>query len=162
MSAMPAIDEKFSSVVEQLVPLNQLSLARRQQLLARAEVLSFRRGAYIFREGERDGWAYYLLAGQVELYSGQQLVKSLTGGNHHTGGNGMQICPRRPIEHAGTRHAIEAKMAAVINRPISRFGINQPIDERIFVERHRKPIDRQQRRCGCNQSRAHGKPLRFG
>jgi len=95
MSAMPDIDEKFAAVVEQLVPLNQLSLARRQQLFARAEVLAFRRGAYIFREGERDGWSYYLLSGQIELYSGQQLVKSLTGGNPDATHMLAQLQPRQ-------------------------------------------------------------------
>ena len=80
MSAMPAIDEKFTGVIDMLVPLNQLSVQRRQQLFARAEVLNFRRGQYVSREGDRDGYAFYLLDGQVELYAGQQLVKAMRGG----------------------------------------------------------------------------------
>ncbi len=63
-----------------LVPLNNLSPRQQEQLLFSAEVLNFRRKDFIFREGERDNFSFYLLAGDVEMHAGDQLIKKVSGG----------------------------------------------------------------------------------
>ncbi|MFT5416061.1 MAG: CRP-like cAMP-binding protein [Gammaproteobacteria bacterium] len=80
MAAMPAIDQQFESVFRRLVPLNGLSTARQQQLLAHAEILKFGSREFIFREGDRDNFAYFLLDGTLELLTQDQLVKKIDGG----------------------------------------------------------------------------------
>lgn len=54
MAAMPAIEERFESVFQMLVPINGLSAQRHQQLLARADILDFSRRESLFREGDRN------------------------------------------------------------------------------------------------------------
>ncbi|MSR13380.1 MAG: cyclic nucleotide-binding domain-containing protein [Gammaproteobacteria bacterium] len=81
MTASQAIEEKFSSVLRMLVPINGLSVPRRQQLFAQAEVLGIRRGSYVFHEGDKDSYAFFLLEGSLELFAGQQLVKRIAGGS---------------------------------------------------------------------------------
>ncbi len=80
MTLAAILEERFAAVLGTLVPLNTLAEPVRQQLLTLAEVLECRRGQDVFREGDRDGFTYFLLEGSLELYSGQQLVKRITGG----------------------------------------------------------------------------------
>jgi CRP-like cAMP-binding protein len=81
MAAMPAIDERFESVFQMLVPINGLSVQQQQQLLARADILDFGRREFLFREGDRDDYAFFLLDGTLELLAQDQLVKRVVGGS---------------------------------------------------------------------------------
>ena len=81
MAAMPAIEERFESVFQMLVPINGLSAQRQQQLLARADILDFSRREFLFREGDRDDYAFFLLDGTLELLTQDQLVKRVVGGS---------------------------------------------------------------------------------
>ncbi len=61
-----------------LVPINGLVPAHQADLLRHGEFLSVRKGKYLFRKGERDEVAYYLVAGTIELRTGDQLVKAIS------------------------------------------------------------------------------------
>ena len=80
MSAMAEIEDKFEQALQTLVPINGLSTPRRQQLLAQAEVLEYRPREFVFREGDRDNYSFYVLSGQLELFAQGQLVKRVNGG----------------------------------------------------------------------------------
>ena len=56
----------------------------------------------MFREGDRDGYAFYLLDGQVELYAGQQLVKAMRGGTPDAVHCLAQLQPRQMSARAVT------------------------------------------------------------
>lgn len=60
-----------------LVPLDSLGLADRSQIARQARVVHYRPGQIIFDRGDRAVSALYLLAGEVELVSGQdaQLIR---------------------------------------------------------------------------------------
>ncbi len=94
MSA-PAIEQRFAAVLRMLVPLNGLSVQRRQQLFTQAEVLAVRRGHYVFHEGDRDAFTFFLLEGGLELFSGQQLVKRILGGTADAVHPLAQLQPRQ-------------------------------------------------------------------
>jgi len=80
MAAMAELDQRFESVFQMLVPINGLSPQRQQQLLAQADVLEFGPREFVFREGDRDNFAFFLLDGRLELLTQDQLVKKLQGG----------------------------------------------------------------------------------
>ena len=63
-----------------LVPVNGLSAQRQHQLLAQASVIDYRRGQFVFCEGERDNFAFFLLEGELDLLAHGQLVKHIVGG----------------------------------------------------------------------------------
>ena len=69
MAAMGALEEQFESVFQTLVPINGLSTRQQEQLLAQAEVLNFGTREFVFREGDRDDFSYFLLRGSLELLS---------------------------------------------------------------------------------------------
>jgi CRP-like cAMP-binding protein len=69
MAAMGALEEQFENVFQTLVPINGLSTRQQEQLLAQAEVLNFGTRKFVFREGDRDDFSYFLLRGSLELLS---------------------------------------------------------------------------------------------
>jgi len=81
MAAMAALEQRFESVFQMLVPINGLSPQRQQQLLAQAEILEFGPREFVFREGDRDNFAFFLLEGRLELLAQDQLVKRVEGGS---------------------------------------------------------------------------------
>ena len=95
MSAPAAIEQRFAVVLRMLVPLNGLSVQRRQQLFTQAEVQAVRRGHYVFHEGDRDTFTFFLLEGGLELFSGQQLVKRILGGTADAVHPLAQLQPRQ-------------------------------------------------------------------
>ncbi|MDA0824097.1 MAG: cyclic nucleotide-binding domain-containing protein [Proteobacteria bacterium] len=103
MAAMPAIDEQFESVFQMLVPINALSTQRQQQLLAQAEVLKFGSREFVFREGDRDNFAYSLLDGTLELLTQDQLVKKIDGGSSDGVYPLAQLQPRQLSARAKSR-----------------------------------------------------------
>ena len=80
MAAMPEIEQRFESTFQMLVPVNGLSPQRQQQLLAQSETLDFGPREFVFREGDRDNYAFFLLDGRLELLAQDQLVKKIEGG----------------------------------------------------------------------------------
>lgn len=78
-----------------LVPINNLQPGQQDKLLASAEVLSLRRKDYVFRQGERDSYAFYLLNGEIEMWSGDQLIKKVTGGDAASFQPLAQLQPRQ-------------------------------------------------------------------
>ena len=103
MAAMPALEQRFESVFQMLVPINGLSPQRQQQLLAQSETLTFGPREFVFREGDRDNYAFFLLEGRLELLAQDQRVKKLEGGT----GDGVyalaQLQPRQLSARAKTR-----------------------------------------------------------
>ncbi|MFT4560648.1 MAG: CRP-like cAMP-binding protein [Gammaproteobacteria bacterium] len=103
MAAMPAIDQQFESVFQMLVPINGLSAQRQQQLLAQAEILKFGSREFVFREGDRDSYAYFLLDGSLELLTQDQLVKKIDGGSADGVYPLAQLQPRQLSARAKSR-----------------------------------------------------------
>ena len=95
MRAMAAIDEKYDAQLKALVPINGLSPEYRQQVLAQAEKQIYGRGQYVFREGDRDTYAFYILEGELDLSAKSQLVKHVVGGTEDAAHALAQLQPRQ-------------------------------------------------------------------
>ena len=85
----------FRERLSLLVPLNKLTPHQQDQLLAAAEVLSYRKHESVFKQGARDHWAYYLLSGELEMWAGDQLVKKIVGGEANAFQPLAQLQPRQ-------------------------------------------------------------------
>ena len=103
MAAMAAIDAKFEDALQTLVPINGLSGQRQQQLMAQAAVLEFGTNEFVFREGDRDNYAFYLLEGQLELHAQNQLVKRVSGGSDDASHPLARLQPRQLSAKAKTQ-----------------------------------------------------------
>lgn len=58
-----------------LVPINNLGPAQQEQVLRGAEIIDTKKKDYVFRQGDRDDWSYYVVEGEIELYADDQLIK---------------------------------------------------------------------------------------
>jgi CRP-like cAMP-binding protein len=70
----------LDALIPQLAPLHDLPPRRLQRLIDESAVLDYAPGHYVFRQGDRDTYLFYLLEGELELYSDSELVSHLRGG----------------------------------------------------------------------------------
>ena len=92
----------FRSRLSLLVPINNLQPRQQEQLLANGEILDVRKKEFVFRQGERDNWSYYLLAGELEMMAGDQLIKKVIGGEAASFQPLAQLQPRQMSARAVT------------------------------------------------------------
>jgi len=60
--------------LQELVPLDALSEARFAEIAKKITIEEVRKGRYLFREGDRDGYSMYLLEGKINLIDGHRKV----------------------------------------------------------------------------------------
>ena len=88
-------ENPFRERLALLVPITNLQAKQQEQLLAAAEILTFRKKDFVFQKGDRDGFSYYLLAGELEMWSGDQLIKKVVGGDAASFQPLAQLQPRQ-------------------------------------------------------------------
>lgn len=74
------------SAAKRLVPFNSFPPELRYALIKQAEILQKEDGDYLFRQGDEDNSATYLLEGEVRLFSGMELIDTVQGSGkkaHH-------------------------------------------------------------------------------
>ena len=92
---MAAVRQQLDKqALKALVPLNGLSHSHFDELVAKSEVKELPAGRFLFREGDRDGLTYFLLAGEVTLMQGREVKQTLSAGS-------SEAC--HPIGHAQPR-----------------------------------------------------------
>ena len=92
-SAPSAVD---SQLLAQLVPLNSLAADNFKDLIQRVQLEHLTVGHSLFRCGERDTWAYYLISGELELWDANHGVSLLQGGMPAAR---HPIAPQQPRQH---------------------------------------------------------------
>jgi len=70
---MSETNEQLRKRIEQLIPINELSLNLQSKLLERAQILEVKKSRFLFKQGDKDDYSYYLLEGEVELHANKQL-----------------------------------------------------------------------------------------
>lgn len=125
MAAMAALEERFESVFQMLVPISGLSLQRQQQLLAQAEILEFRPREFVFREGDRDNFAFFLLDGRLELLAQDQLVKRVQGGSSDAVHPLAQLQPRQLSARANSSVTVLRLDRALMDKLLAIDGAGE-------------------------------------
>ncbi|MGH8508859.1 MAG: cyclic nucleotide-binding domain-containing protein [Gammaproteobacteria bacterium] len=85
----------FDSVLQSFIPLNRLTPGAQRALLEHTEVIPYEPGCPVFREGDRDNHACYLLEGDIELCCDGQVVSRLRGGTPEAAHALAQLQPRQ-------------------------------------------------------------------
>lgn len=70
---MSDVNEQLRKRIEELVPINELPPNLQTKLLERAQVLEVKKSRFLFKQGDKDDYSYYLLEGEVELHQNNQL-----------------------------------------------------------------------------------------
>ncbi|NIP72663.1 MAG: SUMF1/EgtB/PvdO family nonheme iron enzyme [Gammaproteobacteria bacterium] len=76
-AATHLVDKK---ILRSFVPLNGLSSAHFEEVAKKGVVEEYASGKYLFRQGKRDGQAYFLLSGEVTLYQGREAKSVVCAG----------------------------------------------------------------------------------
>lgn len=95
-------NERFLELLTALVPINGLAPQHRRRIIKRAQFHEYRKGQYVFRQGDRDSFAVYLLEGQLDLYADGNLVKTVMGGTDAARYALAQLQPRQLSAQART------------------------------------------------------------
>lgn len=76
---MAAKNAEFAETVRTLIPIRDLTPDAQEEAWKAGKVLKLRPDRYVFRQGDRDEFAFYLLQGELELEADGQLVKRVVG-----------------------------------------------------------------------------------
>ncbi len=87
--------EKYLQQIKQLIPICDLPEQAQNDIIAKADVEVLKKKKFLFKQGDRDDYSYYLLEGEVELLANNQLQNSITGGSDRALYAMAQLQPRQ-------------------------------------------------------------------
>ena len=87
--------QKFAPQIAKLVPINELPPAVQNEVINRCNLLKIRKGGFIFKQGDRDEFAYYLLEGEIELIANKDLHNTIVAGTDRARYAMAQLQPRQ-------------------------------------------------------------------
>ena len=73
-------EQKYQNEIRQLIPVSSLSSVIQDQLIRQSEVIMIPGGNSLFEQDEKSEKLFYLLAGDVDLLSDGQLVRTISAG----------------------------------------------------------------------------------
>lgn len=106
----------YRDLIRTLVPLQNLSSARQDEVMEVAEVLEVPSGTYVFRQGDSDPFTFYLLDGELELSTRDQLVSRVTAGSDGARYALAQLQPRQLSARARSAAILMRLQRAVLER----------------------------------------------
>ena len=92
---MDTDSEQFKALVCDLVPINGLPPQYQNEIMNQSEVAAYKRRQFVFNQGERDNFSYYLLEGDLEMFADEQMVKQVSGGTDAARYAMAQLQPRQ-------------------------------------------------------------------
>ena len=98
--------EKYIELVRQLIPVNDLPQAVQNEVMNKASLLKIRKKGEIFKQGDRDGFSYYVLEGEIELHANDQLHNTIVGGTDKAQYAMGQLQPRQFTARAKTNAVV--------------------------------------------------------
>ncbi|TDJ19123.1 MAG: cyclic nucleotide-binding domain-containing protein [Gammaproteobacteria bacterium] len=115
----PATDQ-FADAVRELIPINGLPAQHQEEVLRQGKVVKYRKGRYIFKQGDKDNFSFFVIEGQLELVADGQLVKQV---NSHT---------------QAARHALAQlqprQLSARAKTPLQVFKIDRTVLDRLLSD----------------------------
>ena len=111
-----------------LVPINKLIEERQLELLKHADVIEFKKGEYLFKQGDKDDFSFYLLSGDLDLTADDQLIKRLSGGEGASFQPLSQLQPR--------------KMSALARSAGEMFRVNRPFLDKLLSLEPEPPVEK--------------------
>ncbi|HIF51911.1 MAG TPA: cyclic nucleotide-binding domain-containing protein [Thiotrichaceae bacterium] len=70
---MSEANEQILQRIKQLIPINELTPNLQSKLLNSAQVLNVKKSRFLFKQGDKDEYSYFLLEGEVELHANKKL-----------------------------------------------------------------------------------------
>ena len=67
------MNDQLRQRIEELIPINELPPNLQNKLLERVRIIDVKKSRFLFKQGDKDDYSYYLLEGEVELHQNNQL-----------------------------------------------------------------------------------------
>ena len=99
---MPPTPDKFSDAVRELIPVNGLPEQHQEEILRQGEVVKYRKGLYVFKQGDTDTLTFFVIKGELELIADGQLVKQVSSENPDARHARAHLQPRQLSARAKT------------------------------------------------------------
>lgn len=87
--------QKYAQQIRSFVPINELPQHVQNEVISKAELLKIRKGGFIFKQGDRDEFSYYLVDGEIELHANNQLHNTISSGTDRARYAMAQLQPRQ-------------------------------------------------------------------
>ncbi|GMQ76010.1 MAG: hypothetical protein BMS9Abin01_1272 [Gammaproteobacteria bacterium] len=115
----PATDQ-FADAVRELIPINGLPEQHQEEVLRRGKVVKYRKGRYVFKQGDRDNFSFFVIEGELELIVDGQLVKQVNSDTPDARHALAQLQPRQLSARART--------------PLQVFKIDRVVLDRLLAD----------------------------
>lgn len=88
-------NDQIRQRIAELIPINELPSNLQGKLLERGKILSVKKSRFIFKQGDKDDYSYYLLEGEIELHQNDQLNGVIEAGSDRAKYALAQLQPRQ-------------------------------------------------------------------
>ena len=110
--------EQYIELIKMLVPINELSHQSQNEVINIAKLFYYKKKEFVFKQGDKDNYSYYLLDGEIELLSDKSVQSSLISGAESAMYAMARLQPRQ--------YSAKAKTDIVVMR-LNRGGLDRLI-----------------------------------
>lgn len=86
---------KYTNRIRQLIPINELPQDIQNQVINNATLVKIKKNGFVFKQGDRDNFSFYLLEGEIELQANKQVHSTIVGGTDRARYAMAQLQPRQ-------------------------------------------------------------------
>jgi len=104
------------------VPIEALSPKYQNEIIKHVQVREYRKGRYVFKQGDKDNSCFYLLEGELEMSSDGQVVRKVTGGSDTARYALAQLQPRQLSAKAKHRVTVLEIDRTLLNKLLAKGG----------------------------------------
>jgi len=124
---MPAEKEQFKAIIKQLIPISDLTPGAQNDVVEVAEILEFKKKKFVFKEGAKDNYSYYILAGELELIANHHVHNTMVGGAENARFALAQLQPRQ--------------FSAKAKTPVTILRLDKGAMDRLMVHEGNKQVE---------------------
>ena len=117
---MAPVTDQFADAVRELIPINGLPEQHLEEVLHEGRVVKYRKGRYVFKQGDKDKYSFFLIDGELELIADGQLVKQVDSDTPDARHALAQLQPRQLSARAKT--------------PLQVFKIDRTVLDRLLAD----------------------------
>lgn len=100
------VKEYYSEAIKSLVPINELSPSLQNEIINIARITEYKKKDYIFKQGGRDEFAFYLLDGEVDLLADNHVQSTLVSSTDSARYAMARLQPRQFSARAASKKVV--------------------------------------------------------
>jgi CRP-like cAMP-binding protein len=93
--AIPEEKQAYAETIRQLIPVNELPAEVQNEIIKNADLIELNKKDQIFNQGDRDGYSFYLIEGEIDLVANAQVSSSIKASTDRAKYPMAQLQPRR-------------------------------------------------------------------